>query len=63
MSSAKDKVEGVANEIAGKGKQAVGDLTGDKKLHAEGVTQEVKGDFQKAAGKVKDAIKKAVDNG
>jgi uncharacterized protein YjbJ (UPF0337 family) len=63
MSSTTDKIEGAANEIAGKGKQAVGELTGDKKLHAEGVEQEAKGGLQKAAGKVKDAIKDAIDNG
>ncbi len=61
MSSVTDKAAGVVNELVGKGKRALGDLTGDKKLHAEGVVQEAKGDLQKASGDVKDAVKKAVD--
>ena len=62
MSSTTDKISGVANEIAGKGKQAVGKAIDDKKLQAEGLAQEAKGDVQKGAGKAKDAVKKAVDN-
>jgi len=61
MTSASDKIKGVANEAVGKAKQAVGSVTGDSKLRAKGVMQEAKGDAQKAEGEVKDAVKKAID--
>jgi uncharacterized protein YjbJ (UPF0337 family) len=62
MSSTTDKIEGVANEIAGKTKQAAGKSFGDHKLRADGVDQEAKGDAQKAAGDFKDTVKKLIDN-
>lgn len=61
MSSTTDKLSGVANEIAGKTKQAVAKSLGDDKLRAEGVNQEAKGDVQKAVGDVKDVAKKIID--
>jgi uncharacterized protein YjbJ (UPF0337 family) len=62
MSSTTDKIKGYANEVAGKAKQAAGDVTDDPKLRREGVAQEAKGDLQKAVGKAKDAVKKTVDD-
>ena len=61
MSSTSDKAKGIGNEIAGKAKQAVGDISGDKALHVKGVVQEQKGIAQKAIGDAKDAVKKIVD--
>jgi uncharacterized protein YjbJ (UPF0337 family) len=51
-----DKVEGYANEAAGKVKRAFGHATDDPETVAEGDAQEAKGDFQKAKGDVKGAI-------
>lgn len=57
----KNTVKGVGNQVAGNAKEAAGKLTGNKKLEAEGRLQELKGDAQRAAGKVEDKIKKSVD--
>lgn len=53
-----DKAKGVANEIAGKTKRAVGDALNRPDIRAEGDAQEAKGDLQKAKGDVKGAINK-----
>ncbi|RWX77228.1 CsbD family protein [Neorhizobium lilium] len=61
MGSTSDKIAGKGNELAGKVKQATGDVTGNDKLRAEGAAQELKGDAQQAKGKVKDTAKGVVD--
>jgi len=61
MSSNSDKAHGIGNEIAGKTKQAIGDISGDKTLHTKGVLQEQKGIGQKAVGDAKTTVKKIVD--
>jgi uncharacterized protein YjbJ (UPF0337 family) len=53
-----DKVKGAANEVAGKAKQALGDLTGDDSKKGEGVGQELKGKGQQLKGDVKGVINK-----
>ncbi len=57
----RDEMEGKAEALKGKVKQAAGDLAGDEKLHDEGVADEVAGKTQDALGqgrrKVGDAIK------
>jgi uncharacterized protein YjbJ (UPF0337 family) len=45
----RDEIEGKAEALKGKAKQAAGDLTDDQRLHDEGVADE-------AAGKTQDAI-------
>lgn len=61
MSSATDKISGLANQAAGKVKEGVGNLTGDAKLQAEGKAQDLKGKAQETAGDVKGAVKDAVN--
>ncbi len=56
-----DKAKGLANELAGKTKQAIGREGRDPDLEAEGAGQEAKGHVQKAVGKAKGAVKDAVD--
>jgi len=58
MSGTSDKVKGVANDAVGNVKQGIGKATGNDKLRAEGVAQELKGEAQKKVGDVKDAVKK-----
>ncbi len=58
----KNTAKGVGNQVAGNTKEAAGKLTGNKKLEAEGRIQELKGDAQRAAGKVEEKLKKATDN-
>ena len=42
---------GITDKIAGRAKQAAGDLAGDEKLRQEGVAQEHKGDAKEEAAK------------
>ena len=58
----KNTAKGVGNQVAGNTKEAASKVTGNKKLEAEGRIQELKGDAQRAAGKVEEKLKKATDN-
>ncbi|HZV17261.1 MAG TPA: CsbD family protein [Sphingobium sp.] len=51
-----DKAKGVANEAAGKFKQAHGDATDNPDKKAEGLGQELKGKAQKIKGAIKGAL-------
>jgi uncharacterized protein YjbJ (UPF0337 family) len=51
-----DKAKDKAEELMGKGKQQVGDKTGDEDLQAEGRSDEAKGDLKQAGEKFKDAL-------
>ena len=61
MSEFTDKIKGVANEVAGKIKHAVGEGSNDTELQAEGSVQEGKGHVQQGIGNAKGAVKSAVD--
>jgi len=49
----RDEVEGKAQALKGKIKQATGDLTNNPRLHDEGVADEVAGKTQDAVGRVR----------
>jgi uncharacterized protein YjbJ (UPF0337 family) len=51
----KDRVDGAARNLAGKVKTAVGNLTGDEKLKAEGRADKVVGKVQNIVGGLRDA--------
>lgn len=51
-----DKAKDKAEEMMGKGKQQVGEKTGNEDLQAEGRTDEAKGDLKQAGEKFKDAL-------
>jgi uncharacterized protein YjbJ (UPF0337 family) len=53
MGELKDRAKGLTNEAIGNVKQGIGKLTDNEKLQAEGVAQELKGEAQQVAGKVK----------
>jgi uncharacterized protein YjbJ (UPF0337 family) len=53
----KDRMKGSATNMAGKAKEAAGNLTGDSKLKSEGKADQAKGKVQNAVGGIKDAIK------
>jgi uncharacterized protein YjbJ (UPF0337 family) len=53
----KDRIEGSANQAAGKIKEFAGKVTGDSKTEAEGKADQVKGKIQNAAGGLKDAAR------
>jgi uncharacterized protein YjbJ (UPF0337 family) len=56
--SADDKIKAAAEKIAGKAKEAIGNVTNDDKLVAEGKADQTKGNVRDAAENVKDAFKK-----
>jgi uncharacterized protein YjbJ (UPF0337 family) len=56
-----DRIKGKADEIAGKVKSKVGQMTGDRKTQAEGIGQQIKGKVENAFGKVKDEGRASVE--
>ena len=52
-----DKMKDKAQELAGKGKEAVGDATDDRDLQAEGKKDQAAGNLKQAGEKVKDVFK------
>lgn len=52
-----NRFEGAARDIGGKVREAAGDLTGDPKLKAEGMADQVHGAAQKTYGQVRDAVR------
>lgn len=53
-----DKIENAAEKAAGKAKEAVGDMTDNEKLQAEGKADQTKANLKQAGENVKDAFKK-----
>jgi uncharacterized protein YjbJ (UPF0337 family) len=53
----RNRIEGAGREIGGRIKEAVGKLTGDQKLKAEGKTQKTAGKVQKAVGGAADSVR------
>ncbi|RYE97539.1 MAG: CsbD family protein [Oxalobacteraceae bacterium] len=56
----KDRVDGIGKKVAGSDKEAIGKVTGDTKLEAEGVAQKTAGKAQNAVGGVKDTVRDTV---
>ena len=52
-----DKMKNKAEELGGKGKEAVGDATDNRDLQAEGKADQVSGNLKQAGEKVKDVFK------
>lgn len=50
-----DKAKNAAEELAGKAKEAVGNLTNNEELEAEGKADQAKADVKNAGENVKDA--------
>ena len=53
----KDEVDGIGKQIKGSVKDAVGGLTGNEKLQAEGKLDKAEGKVQQKVGEVKDDAK------
>jgi uncharacterized protein YjbJ (UPF0337 family) len=58
----KDRIEGSATQAKGALKEAVGKVTGDAKLKAEGAADKAAGKVQNAIGGAKDAVRDALKN-
>lgn len=55
--SGADKIKNAAEKAAGKGKEAVGDVTGNDKLKAEGKIDQADANLKQAGENVKDTLK------
>ena len=51
-------MENAGENMTGKAKEAVGKMTDDERLEAEGETDQAKADMKQAGEKVKDAFKR-----
>ena len=58
----RDEVEGKAEQLKGKVKQGVGDLTDNDRLHDEGVADEAAGDVQEGYGKARRKVGEAIED-
>jgi uncharacterized protein YjbJ (UPF0337 family) len=58
----RDELEGKAEQIKGKMKQAAGDLTDDEQLHGEGVEDEAAGNVQEGYGKIRRKAGEAIED-
>ena len=54
-----NRCEGAARKVGGKVEGAVGDLTGDSKMQADGMVDKVAGKAQKAYGQAADTVRDA----
>ncbi|HEY0835381.1 MAG TPA: CsbD family protein [Azospirillum sp.] len=57
----KDRIEGAGKKMKGSIKEAVGNLTGDEKMRAEGKMDKAEGKVQSTVGGAKDAVRDALD--
>ena len=53
-----DKMDNKKDDLGGKAKEAVGNVTGDDELKAQGKGDQAKSDIKQAGEKIKDAFKK-----
>jgi len=58
----RDELEGKAEALKGKIKQAAGDLTDDPDLHDEGVVDEAAGQTQGALGKARRKVGEVIED-
>ena len=56
----KDRIKGAAQQIKGSIEKAVGKLTGDKKLQADGKIDKAAGSVRTAVGEAKDTVREVV---
>lgn len=56
-----DKLENKGEELKGRAKEALGDVTGNEQWQAEGKAEQAKGALKQAGEKVKDAVKSVTD--
>jgi uncharacterized protein YjbJ (UPF0337 family) len=53
----KDRIEGAAKQVKGTIKEAIGKVTGDTKIEAEGVAEKAAGKVQASVGNAKDTAR------
>lgn len=57
----KDTVDGNLKQVTGSVKEALGKVTGNKRLEVEGASEKLAGKAQEGVGKTRDAAKDAAD--
>lgn len=57
-----DELDGKADKIKGRAKQAWGDLTDDQRTHDEGVADEASGKVQEGFGKARRKLGETLDD-
>lgn len=57
----KNTVDGTLKQVKGSVKEALGKVTGNDRLEAEGATEKVEGKVQEGAGKAQQAAKDLAD--
>ena len=58
----RDEFEGQAEQVKGKVKKAVGDLTDNDRLHDEGAADEAAGDVQEGFGRARRKVGEAIED-
>lgn len=58
----KDELDGKLDQVKGKVKQGTGDLTGNERLHDEGVADEASGDVQEGFGRGRRKVGEAIED-
>ena len=58
----RDEIDGKADQLKGKVKQAAGDLTDDQDLHDEGVADEAAGHVQEGFGRGRRKVGEAIED-
>ena len=56
-----DEMKGKADQVKGRMKEAVGDLTDDDRMHNEGAKDEIKGKAQESYGSARRKVGEALD--
>ena len=57
-----DRIEGKGQDLLGRGKEALGDLTGNQDMQTEGQSDQVKGTVQEKFGEAKDKVRDVVED-
>ncbi len=57
-----EKLSNAADDLAGKAKEAVGKVTGDRELQGEGVGEQVSAEVKKVGESIKDGASDAADS-
>jgi uncharacterized protein YjbJ (UPF0337 family) len=60
ISMDKDRIEGAKKQVVGSVKEALGKVTGNDRVEAEGTAEKTAGKIQGKAGEAKDAVRDAV---
>jgi uncharacterized protein YjbJ (UPF0337 family) len=58
----RDELKGKTEQVKGRAKQAVGDLTNDEKLHDEGVADEAVGEAQEGFGRARRKVGETIED-